>query len=255
MRLQGAFRSLEKENQLLKDKYVNWQSGLHKETHDHDRIINELQKKIVDQAGEINSYRAQSSVNVNVSGNSEAYERQIQTLNNKIRELDSKLRQTSVGNTSSTTSQEYEAKIRELESKLRQSSVGNTSSSSTTSQEYEIKIRTLSSKIQEVESQLRTSKVEYEGQIRNKDKVILELEGKVKVYEERLSKGGDSRATGIGKNSYTPSSINSSMQDRMSSSQHSATGSQASDSQLSDKSGVRQYGNYATSSYSKGGNV
>lgn len=39
-------------------------------------------------------------------------------------------------------------------------------------QEYEIKIRTLNSKIQELESQLRTQKVDYEGQLRTKNTLI-----------------------------------------------------------------------------------
>lgn len=43
------------------------------------------------------------------------------------------------------------------------------------SQEYEIKIRTLNSKIQELESQIRTQKVDYEGQLRNKNTLIREL--------------------------------------------------------------------------------
>jgi hypothetical protein len=47
------------------------------------------------------------------------------------------------------------------------------------SQEYEIKIRTLNSRIQELESQLRSQKVDYEGQIRNKANIIRELEEKI----------------------------------------------------------------------------
>lgn len=227
IRLQGAFRSLERENQLLKDKYIQWQSNLHHESHDHDVIINELQRKIVDLTSEINHFRSQASVSVNVSGNTEAYERQIRTLNDRIKELEGRLRQSSTSTTSNV-------------------------------QEYEIKIRTLNSKIQELESQLRTSKVEFDGKIRNKDKYIGELEDKVKLLEERssvISKGGDSRATGVANTSYTPSSYSSSVQDRMSSSQHSATGSEASDSQVSDRSGARQYGNYTTSTYSRQGNT
>lgn len=46
-------------------------------------------------------------------------------------------------------------------------------------QEYEIKIKTLNSRIQELQSQLRTQKVEYEGQLRNKNMAIRELEGKL----------------------------------------------------------------------------
>ena len=42
-------------------------------------------------------------------------------------------------------------------------------------QEYEIKIRTLNSKIQELESQIRTQKVDYEGQLRSKNTLVREL--------------------------------------------------------------------------------
>jgi hypothetical protein len=58
-------------------------------------------------------------------------------------------------------------------------------------QEYEIKIRTLNSRIQELESQLRTQKVDYEGQIRQKNNFIRELEEKLnstKVEESRATR-------------------------------------------------------------------
>lgn len=45
----------------------------------------------------------------------------------------------------------------------------------TNTQEFEIKIRTLNSRIQELESQIRTQKVDYEGQLRGKNQLIREL--------------------------------------------------------------------------------
>jgi len=59
-------------------------------------------------------------------------------------------------------------------------------------QEYEIKIRTLNSRIQELESQLRTQRVDYEGQLRTKSQAIRELEDRL----ASLPKGDESRITG-----------------------------------------------------------
>ena len=107
----------------------------------------------------------------------------------------------------------------------------------------------MNSKIQELESQLRTSKVEFDGKIRIKDKTISELEEKCRILEER-AKTGDSRVTGLGNTSYTPSSsaYSSSVRDGMSASQHSETGSEASDL-------GRQYGNYNSAGYRQSGTL
>lgn len=226
MRVQGAFRALEKENELLRDKYIRWQvdrPNIHG-VEDRDRIIDTLERRIVELQGELNGFRSQSTVSVNVSGNTEAYERQIRTLNTRIQELEGRLKQTA----------------------------SSSQLSSSSNQESEIKIRTLNSKIQELESQLRTSKVEYDGKIRSKDKTISDLEDKVRLLEERL-KGGDSRATGIGNTSYTPSNYSSSIRDQMSTSQHSGTGSEISDSATG--TGARQYANYASSGYRQTGGI
>lgn len=53
--------------------------------------------------------------------------------------------------------------------KSQSTSVVNVSGNS---QEYEIKIRTLNSRIQELESQLRTQRIDYEGQLRNKNSLV-----------------------------------------------------------------------------------
>lgn len=106
IRLQGAFRALQKENELLRDKYVRWQVDRPNVygVEDRDRIIDTLEKRIVELQGEINGFRSQSSVSVNVSGNTEAYERQIRTLNSRIQELEGKLRQSSATSQISSSS-------------------------------------------------------------------------------------------------------------------------------------------------------
>lgn len=111
-------------------------------------------------------------------------------------------------------------------------------------QEFEIKIRTLNSRIQELESQLRTQKVDYEGQLRTKNQTIRELEDRLTLG----GKGDDSRITGTNYGS-------SSNVDKLTSSVHSNSsgtgGSQIASSYVtgsnvsaaSNPSGVRTYGN------------
>ena len=115
IRLQSAFRALERENQLLKDKYVRWQKEVPNAQvlSDKERIIENLSRQIAGLTTELSTVRSQPSTSVNVNANV---------------------------------------------------------------QEYEIKIRTLNSRIQELESQLRTQKVDYEGQLRQKNNYIRELE-------------------------------------------------------------------------------
>lgn len=114
LRLQSAFRALEKENEVLKQRYIKWQVDQPNPhlLEDRDRIINNLRDQIVTLTTQISSLRGKETVSVNVQGNT---------------------------------------------------------------QEYEIKIRTLNSKIQELESQLRTQKIDYEGQVRTKSNYIKEL--------------------------------------------------------------------------------
>ena len=133
--------------------------------------------------------------------------------------------------------------------------VGSTTGIS--SSEYEIKIRSLNSQIEALESQLRTMRVDYESQLRNKDHYIRELEEKmagiVPVGDERTyNKPDDSKVT------TTQSGV-----ERLSSSQHSSgSGSQiassytvgnsnVSGSGVSSTGGMRTYGTYGNT----GGNV
>lgn len=160
IRLQSAFRTLERENELLREKYVKWQKEIPNAyaIQDKEKIIENLSNQIVLLTGQVSTFKSQSSVNVNVSSNT---------------------------------------------------------------QEFEIKIRTLNSRIQELESQLRTQKVDYEGQIRSKNALVRDLEDKI----ANAAKVDDSRATGT--NYGSTSNI-----DRLTSSVHSnsssGTGSQIS---------------------------
>lgn len=52
--------------------------------------------------------------------------------------------------------------------------------------EYQLKIRTLSSKIDELESQLRINKIDFESKIRLKDNRIREQEDFIFKLEEKL---------------------------------------------------------------------
>lgn len=82
---ESRFRALTKENELLRDKYLRWQKerpNVHG-VEDRDRIIDNLEKKIVELQSELNKFRSQSSVSVNVVGNTQEYELKIRTLNSK----------------------------------------------------------------------------------------------------------------------------------------------------------------------------
>ena len=52
IRLQSAFRALEEENQLLKDRYIRWQKEIPNASvlADKERIISSLTKQITEQA-------------------------------------------------------------------------------------------------------------------------------------------------------------------------------------------------------------
>lgn len=191
LRLQSAFRELERENQVLKERYIKWQTSQPSLTvsEDKERIISSLRSQIASLTNEISTLRAKSQVSVNVQGNT---------------------------------------------------------------QEYEIKIRTLNSKIQELESQIRTQKVDYEGQLRTKNTLIRELEEKLATVSTTtltpattsILKPEDSRVTG------TPYGTSSNI-DRMtssvtsSSSSLSGTGLTSSQYGSTSQSGVR----YSTSAY------
>lgn len=70
---ESRFRALTKENELLRDKYLRWQKerpNVHG-VEDRDRIIDNLEKKIVELSSELNRYKSQGSVSVNVVGNTQ----------------------------------------------------------------------------------------------------------------------------------------------------------------------------------------
>jgi hypothetical protein len=73
LRLQSAFRELERENQVLRERYVKWQTD-QPNAHlidDKERTISSLRNQIVSLTNEISKLRSQSSVNVNVQGNTQ----------------------------------------------------------------------------------------------------------------------------------------------------------------------------------------
>ena len=94
LRLQSAFRTLERENQLLKDKYVKWQKEVPNAQllSDKERIIENLSKQIAQLSTDLSTARSQPSTTVSVSGNVQEYEIKIRTLNSRIQELESQLR-------------------------------------------------------------------------------------------------------------------------------------------------------------------
>jgi hypothetical protein len=186
-RLQSAFRTLERENELLREQYIRWQKEVPSTQTliSKDVIIENLSRQLSNITTELSTIKSQPTTSVNVSSNV---------------------------------------------------------------QENEIKIRTLNSRIQELESQLRTQKVDFEGQIRAKNAQIRELEEKL----AGTGKIDDSRATGV--NYGQASNV-----DRLTSSVHSNSsnsGSQVSSNYTVGNSGVsssvpsstsRPYGGYNSS--------
>lgn len=190
LRLQSAFRALTAENELLRARYVQWKEGLPNvhAIEDKDKIITNLTRQIVDLTSQIGSLKSQSSVAVNVSGNT---------------------------------------------------------------QEYEIKIRTLNSRIQELESQLRTQKVDLEGQIRSKNQIIKDLEDRLASASKDV---GDSRVTAQGSGYGSASNVDNRLSSSQASNSSSNSGSiQGSGYQTVNRTqygtGNVSYGNTATSQY------
>jgi len=72
VRLESSFRSIEKENQLLREKYIRWQKGMPNVhgVEDRDRIIDTLEKRIAELNSELTRMKSQSTVSVNVSSDS-----------------------------------------------------------------------------------------------------------------------------------------------------------------------------------------
>lgn len=68
-RLQSAFRALEKENELLRDRYVKWQKEIPNASllSDKERVIENLTRQIADLTLQVSSYRSQPVTNVNVT--------------------------------------------------------------------------------------------------------------------------------------------------------------------------------------------
>jgi len=100
---------------------------------------------------------------------------------------------TNISNDQNRTIQNLRNEINNLNnqlSTLRTQSQVNVNISANT-QEYEIKIRTLNSRIQELESQLRTVRIDYEGQIRNAkgdaEKALRESQLKLSDAERKVS--------------------------------------------------------------------
>jgi hypothetical protein len=136
-------------------------------------------------------------------------------------------------------------------------------------QEYEIKIRTLNSKIQELESQIRTQKVDYEGQLRTKNTTIRELEEQISSFRTSTSvlipgsfsnlKPEDSRVTGTPYGTSSSSNIDR-MSSSMTSSSSSLSGPGLSSSQYASntQSGVRYSGSnsgYQSAQYGTSGTI
>jgi hypothetical protein len=73
---------------------VRWQKEIPsaQAVSDKEKIIENLTRQIVGFTSEISTLKSQSSVNVNISGNTQEYEIKIRTLNSRIQELESQLR-------------------------------------------------------------------------------------------------------------------------------------------------------------------
>jgi hypothetical protein len=71
IRLQSAFRALEKENSLLRDKYVRWQKEVPNAQllSDKERIIENLSRQIANLSTDLSQVRSQPSSSVNISAN------------------------------------------------------------------------------------------------------------------------------------------------------------------------------------------
>ena len=179
IRLQSAFRALERENQLLKDRYVKWQKDVPNAQllTDKERVIENLSKQIATLTTELSTAKSQphaGGVRVDVNA-----------------------------------------------------------------QEYEIKIRTLNSRIQELESQLRTQKVDYDGQLRQKNNLIRELEEKI-ASKPGL---GDTRVESSNEKLTSSQHSNSSGSNLAS----SYTVTSGVSSNVSQTGGLKSYGTYGTS--------
>jgi len=73
IRLQSAFRALERENQLLKERYVKWQKEIPNAQllSDKERIIENFSKQIANLTTELSTVKSQPTTSVNVTGNTQ----------------------------------------------------------------------------------------------------------------------------------------------------------------------------------------
>ena len=71
IRLQSAFRALERENSLLRERYVKWQKEVPnaQAISDKERIIQNLSKQIAGLTSELSTVKSQPTTSVNVSSN------------------------------------------------------------------------------------------------------------------------------------------------------------------------------------------
>lgn len=147
-------------------------------------------------------------------------------------------------------------------SELKRQSQVNVNISANTS-EYEIKIRTLNSRIQELESQLRTVRIDYEGQLRTSktdaDRNVREgqlkindLERKIANYEREIESLNRRLQDSQNNNKLTPNTPNTRIEGSMSSGiglRQDAT-TPLSESRNSSESGTARSGSYTPGQYS-----
>jgi hypothetical protein len=123
LRLESVLRERDAENRLLREKLLAIEkekpSSINIST-DQSRTIQNLRNEINNLTSQLSTLRAQSSVSVNISANTQEYEIKIKTLNSRIQELESQLR---------TVRIDYEGQIRagktESEKALRESQLQN----------------------------------------------------------------------------------------------------------------------------------
>lgn len=73
LRLQSAFRALEKENEILRERYIKWQvdqPNVHL-IEDKERVITHLRDQILQLNNQISSLKGKETVSVNVQGNTQ----------------------------------------------------------------------------------------------------------------------------------------------------------------------------------------
>ena len=89
IRVDSAFREIIAENEHLKNALIKAKTQIPslEGIADRERVINTLERRIVELNGEISRLRSQTQVSVNVQGSTEEYQIRIRTLNSKIEEL------------------------------------------------------------------------------------------------------------------------------------------------------------------------